>query len=134
MRFLEKLFGAEPRSSLHPELQQPEREAVIDLLLMAIYVDDHLSLSESKELDDSTESLGWDSSTGVSVYISTATDRARTARSSEAATAQFIDYAAERLSSKAARQRALELLNRLFMADGKTDKEKVFFNKVETAF
>ena len=134
MKFLEKLFGDETRSSRHSELQQPEREAIIDLLLMAIYVDDHLSLSETKQLDESTETLGWASSTGLTVYISTATNRVRTARSSEEATAQFVDYVGERLKSDGAKERALELLNRLFMADGKTEKEKVFFDQVEARF
>ncbi|MGB0744789.1 MAG: hypothetical protein ACPGSB_09710 [Opitutales bacterium] len=134
MKFLEKLFGAESKSTLHPELQQSEREAVIDLLLMAIYVDDHLSLSETKEFDDTTDTLGWDSNTGLSVYISSATDRARTARTSEEGTEAFISFVAERLNSKGSKERALTLLNHLFMADGKTDKEKDFFSKVEAAF
>lgn len=134
MKFLEKLFGGETRSALHPELQQPEREAIIDLLLMAIYVDDHLSLSETKEFDDTAESLGWDSNTGLSVYIDSATDRARTARSSEEGTDEMVGFIAERLTSKGSKERALTLLNHLFMADGKTDKEKDFFSKVEAAF
>jgi lysyl-tRNA synthetase class I len=134
MKFLEKLFGAEPKSSLHPELEQAEREAIIDLLLLAIYVDDHLSLSESKVFDDAADSMGWDSTTGPSLYINNATERARTARSSEEGTARLINYVAERLSSVGSKERALELLNRLFMADGKTDTEKAFFKQVEASF
>jgi hypothetical protein len=134
MKFLEKLFGSEPGSRLHNTLQQPEREAIIDLMLLAIYVDNRLSISETSELDASTESLGWDSITGPSIYISNATNRARDARSSEGATAEFIVYAANRLSSAGSKARALELLNRLLMSDGKTDKEKAFFLQVEVAF
>lgn len=134
MKFLEKLFGSEPRSSLHAELLQAEREAILDLLLLAIYVDDHLSLSETREFDDAADSMGWDSSTGPSVYICNATDRARTARTSDELTADFIAYVSERLSSHGSKERALELLNRLFMADGKTEKEKTFFKLVEATF
>ena len=135
MKFLKKLFGnEEPRSSLHPELQQAEREAILDLLLLAIYVDNHLSLSETKEFDDAADSMGWESSAGPTVYICNATDRARTARSGEETTAEFINYVAERLCSTGSQERALELLNRLFMADGKTEKEKTFFKQVEAAF
>ncbi|MBT63052.1 MAG: hypothetical protein CML13_07555 [Puniceicoccaceae bacterium] len=90
MKFLEKLFSQESRSTPESELQQAEREAIIDLLLMAIYVDQHLSLAETKEFDHAADSLGWDSSTGSSVYICNATDRARTARISEELTADFI--------------------------------------------
>ncbi|MFT5837211.1 MAG: hypothetical protein ACI9ZV_000715 [Candidatus Azotimanducaceae bacterium] len=135
MKFLEKLFSSErPRSSLHSELKQAEREAILDLLLLATYVDGHLSLSETKEFDDAADAMGWESSTGPSVYISNATDRARTARSGKETTAEFINYVAARLGSSGSRERALELLNRLFLADGKTEQEKVFFKQVEAAF
>ncbi|MEM1223010.1 MAG: hypothetical protein AAGH40_09625 [Verrucomicrobiota bacterium] len=61
MKFFEKLFGNEEGSKLHSKLEQPEREAIIDLLLLGIYVDDHISLSETAAFDDFTEVLGWDS-------------------------------------------------------------------------
>ena len=134
MKFLEKLFSAEQGSSLHGALQQPEREAIIDLLLLAVYIDNHLSLSETTEFDAATEALGWDSSTGPSIYINSATTRARDVRLSEDAVAEFIHFANKRLASPASKERALVLLNRLLMSDGKTDKEKAFFKQVETTF
>jgi Tellurite resistance protein TerB. len=131
MKFIEKLFGKAPSSSLHPSLTQPEREAIIDLLLLAAYADNHLSFNESREFDEATESLGWESSTGISVYLSNATDRARNARGN---VTPFIEFVAERLNSPAAKDRALELLNRLFIADGKDEKEQAFFKQVEAVF
>ncbi len=134
MKFLEKLFSAEQGSSLHGALQQPEREAIIDLLLLGIYIDNHLSLGETSEFDASTESLGWDSTTGPSIYISNATTRARDVRLSEDAIAEFIRFAASRLTSAGSKERALTLLNRLLMSDGKTEKEADFFKQVEADF
>lgn len=131
MKFIEKLFGAEPTSSLHPSLSQPEREAIIDLLLLAAYADNHLSYNESQEFDEATESIGWDSSTSLSVYLSQATDRARQARGDEK---PFIEFVAQRLNTPASKDRALELLNRLFIADGKEDREQAFMKQVEEAF
>lgn len=131
MKFLEKLFSPEPVSSLHPALEQAEREAIIDLLLLAVYADNHLSLSESGEFDATAESLGWDSITAPSIYINNATNRAREAHSSEAATAELIRFVAKRLTSVGSKARALDLLNRLLMSDGKTDKEMAFFKQVE---
>ena len=133
MKFLEKLFSADEGSSLHPAIEQPEREAIIDLLLLAIYIDGHLSLAESSEFDTAADSLGWDSITGPSVYISTATDRARNARTNEASVSEFIAFVAQRLTSAGSKERALVLLNRLFTADGKTESEKAFFKQVEAA-
>lgn len=131
MKFIEKLFSKAQGSSLHPSLVQSEREAIIDLLLLAAYADNHLSFNESREFDEATESLGWDSSTGVSVYLSNATDRARNALGNEG---PLIEYVAERLNTPASKDRALELLNRLFIADGKDEKEQAFFKRVEVAF
>ncbi|CAA6676740.1 MULTISPECIES: hypothetical protein [unclassified Lentimonas] len=134
MKFLEKLFSAEQGSSLHGQLQQPEREAIVDLLLLGVYIDNHLSLSETSEFDSATEALGWESMTGPSIYINSATNRARDVRLSEDATAEFIRFAAQRLTSAGSKERALVLLNRLLMSDGKTDKEKAFFSQVEGTF
>lgn len=133
MKFLEKLFSSDQGSSLHPAIEQPEREAIIDLLLLAVYIDGHLSLAESSEFDSAADSLGWDSSTGPSIYISNATNRARNARTSEDSVSEFIAFVAQRLTSTGSKERALVLLNRLLTADGKTEKEKVFFKQVESA-
>lgn len=134
MRFLEKLFSADKGSSLHPSITQPEREAIIDLLLLAVYIDGHLSLVESTEFDCAADSLGWESSTGPSIYFNNATDRARNASASEDSVAELIEFSAQRLNSKGSKERALVLLNRLLTADGKTEKEKAFFKQVEAAF
>ncbi|MGJ8653667.1 MAG: hypothetical protein ACSHX8_10375 [Opitutaceae bacterium] len=134
MKFLEKLFSADEGSSLHPSVTQPEREAIIDLLLLGIYIDGHLSLAETSEFDNAADSLGWDSSTGPSIYISNATDRVRNARTSEDAVAELISFVGQRLTSAGSKERALVLLNRLLTADGKTEKEKAFFEQVETSF
>ncbi|MGB0414814.1 MAG: hypothetical protein ACPGJU_10265 [Coraliomargarita sp.] len=133
MKFLEKLFSAEQGSRIHPALEQPEREAIVDLLIIAIYVDNHLSLAESAELEESAGVLGWESVTDLDTYISTATARARDARSAESLRAEYIQHAVERLSSDASKERALELLNKVFLADGKNEVEKAFFKQVETA-
>ncbi len=134
MKFLEKLFHHEHGSSLHAALQQPEREAILDLLLLATYVDDFLSLSETKEFDDAADSLGWESATALDVYISNATSRVRNARASEESVAELIAFVAQRLTSVGSKECALTLLNRLFMADGKTAEESAFFKQVEAAF
>ncbi|MGJ8637966.1 MAG: hypothetical protein ACSHYA_01115 [Opitutaceae bacterium] len=134
MKFLEKLFSADEGSSLHPSVKQPEREAIIDLLLLAIYIDGHLSLSESNEFDGAADSLGWESSTDISVYMNSATDRARNARLNEESVAELITWVGQRLTSAGSKERALELLNRLLMSDGKTEVEKTFFQQVEAVF
>lgn len=134
MKFLKKLFGSTKESSLYPSLDQREREAIVDLLLMAIYIDNFLSLSETEELKSTADLLGWESETDFSVYIDDAITRVRNVRSNEESLAEFIKYVATRLVSPGSRERALELLNRLLRSDGKSEAEKTFFNKVESSF
>jgi hypothetical protein len=134
MKFIKDLFTSSKNSSLHPPLQQGEREAIIDMLLMGIYFDDHLSLSESEEFKSLTDLIGWESDLDISVYVDNTILRVRNVRSSEEALTEFIRYIAERLNSAGSRERALELLNRLLRTDGKTDTENVFFKQVEAAF
>lgn len=132
MKFLEKLFRAEQEAN-QPAVMQSEREAIVDLLIMAIYVDNHLSLAESAELEESAGVLGWESVTDLDTYISTATARARNARSDEGLRGDYIAFAAERLAGAAAKERALELLDKVFLADGKNDVEAAFLEQVEAA-
>lgn len=134
MKILEKLFGEPEPSSPSPALEQLEREAIVDLLLLAVYVDNHLSLSESKVFDESTDSMGWESETSIYVYLDHATHRVRNVRGNDEAIIELIGYVSERLKSAEARKRAMALLNRLFMADSTTAKEKDFISKVEAAF
>lgn len=133
MNFLKRLFQNEPpKQGLHAPLTQTEREAIIDLLLLAIYADNHISHAETVELDNTVDSIGWDSGSDVELYINGATARARSARQNQETKSEFIDYVAERLSTTANKQRALDLLNRLFIADGKSDEEAVLFALIES--
>ena len=135
MKFLKNLFSELSKdSSTKPKLKQPESEAVIDLMLLGIYGDDHFSLSESRELDAISNSLAWKSNQDLSVYIDNAVVRVRNARLSDEATDEFIQYIARRLTSPGAKEYALELLNRLLRSDGKNEVEKVLFKKIEAIF
>ena len=135
MKFLKKLFADTPKnSSTQPPINQTESEAIIDLLVLGIYGDDHLSLNESQELDAAANSLTWQSKQDISVYIDNAIVRVRNARLNEEATGEFIHSIARRLTSPGVKERALELLNRLLRSDGKNEAEKAFFRKIEASF
>ena len=134
MKFFKDIFASLKNPSLHQPLQQDEREAIIDLLLLGIYYDDHLSLGESEEFRSVVNSIGWESELEVSGYINNAILRVRSIRSSDETCSDFIRQIAKRLTSAGSRERALKLLNRLFRTDGKTNIEKAFFQQVEAAF
>lgn len=132
MKFLQNLFTPEPaKKHLYDAFTQGEREAIVDLLLLSIYSDNHISYAESVELEDSIKNMGWESDIPSETYIQTATARARSARISETATNDFLEFIATRLESPPAKTRALELLDRLLASDGTSDSEKAFFKTVE---
>lgn len=105
------------------ELPQSEREAIIDLLHLCLYADAHISLSESGFINDVVNTIGWDQKLSFSSYESRSIAAARSARSDDITKKQFIEYAAERLQSKASKDLALSLCTDLMAADGIKDKE-----------
>lgn len=130
LKIFEKLFAS--ATNANSAFAQTEREATVDLLLLAIYADNHISLDESSALEDSIEGLGWESGTGVAMYVNTATPQVRDAQANETAQNEFLDGVAARLGSTAAREKALSLLNALFEADGTSVEEESFYKLVQT--
>ncbi|MBC2602499.1 hypothetical protein [Puniceicoccus vermicola] len=111
-------------------LNQEEREAILDLLLFAVYADNHLSLAEDRIIKNEVERLQWESGTSIDYYVDEATGSARAALSSETREAQFLESIQTRLKSPEARNRALSLLSKLFYSDGETREERNFAQKI----
>jgi hypothetical protein len=129
MKIFEKLFNKDAKTK--DELTQAEREAIVDLLTLGVYADNHLSLAEDETFEAITNKMNWESDRDISYYIYTATERARQARTDEGAIEEFLKFVAERLDSRTSASHALDLLQRLFSADGSTEKENQFYRKVE---
>ncbi len=49
-------------------LVQNEREAIIDLLLLGIYQDNHLSLAEDQVFHTEVDAFQWESTTAIEIY------------------------------------------------------------------
>lgn len=133
MEILKKLFKTEKDERKPEDLEQKEKEAIIDLLMLAIYADNHLSLAEDKILKEEFEKMRWVSVTGIDIYLAEATARARSALTSEVARKEFLEFIGERLTSRPARGKALDLLSKVFYSDGTTEKEKEFTEAVKAA-
>lgn len=133
MKILEKLF----RSKISYEdtaadgLSQPEREAILDLMLLGIYADNHLSLAEDALIQAQAERLDWESGTSIDVYMALATDRARTASQSDEQEDQFLRFIGQRLNSDTAKNQALGLARDLFLSDGETAAETAFVERLQ---
>lgn len=129
MKIFETLFNR--NAAKKDGLTQAEREATVDLLTLGVYADNHLSVAEDEVFESITTKMNWESERDISYYIYTATERARQARGDTGAVEEFLKYVAERLESTTAKTQALDLLDRLFSADGSNKKETHFYKTVE---
>lgn len=101
------------------ELTQPQREAIIDLLLYAMYEDRRVALQEDEFIDVHAYQLGWQSGTAVETFVKVATARVRSARDTAEGKERFLNQIAARLNTAAARQTALSLCTAMLNADSK---------------
>lgn len=132
MNILKKLFQKKDDRSKSTELKQIEREAIVDLLLLAMYADNHVSYEESKHVNDATEKLGWESSIDILSYMNETTGKARKVRSDSEGKDHYLNDVAKRLSSPQSKELALKLLHDLFHSDGQFDDgEEDLFKVVE---
>jgi len=105
------------------DFDQPQREALIGLLIGATYGDSHLSLDEMDAYQSMVDSLPWDSGTTIELFQDTATAAARTAHESDTAEA-FIAEKAKAFDTPATKATALDLFVHLLDADGTTGDER----------
>jgi uncharacterized tellurite resistance protein B-like protein len=112
---------------MHTSLTQSQREAIIDLLLYAMYEDRRVALQEDEFIDAHAATLGWQSPTAVVTYVKMATARVRSARATAEGKAHFLDQTTHQLDTDAARQTAIDLCHALLTADAnESEAESVF--------
>lgn len=129
VKILERLFDRETKP--RDELSQTEREAIVDLLTLGVYVDGHLSVAEDEAFETLTGKMNWESDQDLSYYVYNATERARHARTDEGAIQEYLGFVGERLTSHTSASHALDLLHSLFSADGSHEKESQFYRTAE---
>ena len=115
-------------------MNQSSREAIIDLLFLSLYLDDHLSLAEDDVLSNALDRLGWDSLQPREAYIWKAFSGARGAYDSLEKVRAFIDERAETIIRDGGQAEALTWLTRVLGADGISPTERHFLNRLEERF
>jgi hypothetical protein len=126
MKILANLFKAKEVNQSSDDLRQEEREGIVDLLLFAIYMDNHLSFAEDQVLKNKIDRMDWESATGVDLYVDMATNKVRRALGDSSLEEAFILSLKERITSEAAKQKALQALDALFYSDGVDPRETQF--------
>ncbi len=116
-------------------MDQKQREAMIDLLLLCIYSDNELTLNEERIFDREIERFNWKSESSIDEYVANAKPKVLAILESQESRLQHLQKINRDLKNGEARYRALKLCNHLFYSDFDLgDEEKIFMKEIETTF
>ena len=115
-------------------LTQAQREAIVDLLNYCMFADNLVALSESRFVAAKVAELNWDPKISFDYYQGKSIGAARAALDEPDSKKGFFSSINQRLATAELRQRAVDLSQRLFMADGaKSDKESAVQQEIRQA-
>jgi hypothetical protein len=119
-----------------PNLAQPQREAIVDLLLLGIYADRHIAASEQDFLAMAIDRMGWDELQSPEIYLQRAMPIAREILTGSADRVQaFLQAVGDRLSEVETMKYAIEQFSALIALDGITSEaEAALFDQVMEGF
>jgi len=113
-------------------MTQPQREALLELLVLSIFVDSHLSLAEEETLQARIAGLGWESEKPRDIHFLTAMHRARAASESPEKTEAFLAAKTSAFTTNACRVAALESIRSVLASDGHSESESAFLALLRT--
>ncbi len=112
-------------------MTQDCRQALIELLFLSLYLDDHLSLAEDDVLSEALDSLGWESPNPREKFIFSAFSAAREAAACAIKTENYLAARVEVIKRGGEEGPALTWLSRVLGADGLTSSEQRFLGQLE---
>jgi hypothetical protein len=108
-------------------MTQEQREAVADLLLLGMFADAPLRVSEDQKLLSVIEEIGWESYQTPDLYLQSAIAKAREASDTEIGTKHRLEKIGHELDDAPLRQRALDYLIQFLGVDGAVDIDESKF-------
>lgn len=105
-------------------------QALIELLMITIYLDEHVSVPENNVLERALASLGWTMQHGGPVDVGAAYRVARAAAASAEETERFVKDRTAVIKEAGQSSVAHEWLGRLLGSDGVTKVENEFINRL----
>ncbi|MCU0794320.1 MAG: hypothetical protein MUF31_00085 [Akkermansiaceae bacterium] len=112
-------------------MKQESRVALIELLFLALYLDNHLSLAEDGVLSEAMDSIGWESGQPREICFLTAFSKVRALDGDAVALNDFLEQRAEIIAESGHQSMALTWLTKVLGADGITPGEERFLKKLE---
>jgi hypothetical protein len=114
-----------------PSMKQEAREALIELLFLSLYLDNHLSLAEDDVLGRSLDSIGWEGTMPRETFIMRAFSTARGAVADGVAREGFVEHRATLIRDAGESATAYTWLRNILAADGISYNEQHFLKKLE---
>ena len=114
-------------------MTQPQREAAIDLIVLSVFADSHLSLKEDAALQTALDKIGWEAVKPREIYFLNSMNRARKASESPDSLAAYIADRAKIVSGVWSKTETVCLLASVLASDGVTADESAFLAQVKAA-
>jgi hypothetical protein len=118
-----------------PSLDQGQREAIVDLLLLGIYADCHIAVSEQEFLVEAIATLGWDEFYSPDIYFQRVVPTVREVLGNVDRTRGFLQDISVRLDQVDVMKFAIEQFSALIALGGVTEEsEALLFDQVMEIF
>ena len=112
-------------------MEDPKHQDIVELLILALYQDEHLSVEEDSMLQKALVALGWDESMKTGPAIGNAFAAVREARASDEAKEAFLVERASRIKGAGQSPLALEWLGKVLASDGLDQGEAWHLERVQ---
>ena len=107
-------------------MNQAQTEALIRLMLAARYADKKISLAETDAFLKQAEKLPWNSGTGLSLFLQTATAEVRKALAADGSRQEFLRAQCSQFPDPESGLAAVRQIEALLAADGIDERENEF--------
>ena len=108
-------------------MNQKQREALVDLLLLGMFADGSLKVSDDQKLLSVIEEIGWESYQTPDLYFQSAIAKARDAADTEVGSLARLKKINDGLASDEIRQQAIDRLVQFLSLDGQPGMEESKF-------
>ena len=117
------------------DVTQNEREAIIELMMMIMYSDKTLKLTEDEAIKEYTNNIKWESPLSLEFYFGKVTPKIRRALEDKEDMNSFLEDINFRIDSELVKAQVLLVCNDLAMADSEfSSEEKELVDNIAKVF
>jgi hypothetical protein len=113
------------------EMNQSQKEALVDLCLLGMYSDNLISLAEQDFLQDESIRLKWESAISFDTHLQQVTSKVRSVSNDPLKKKELIQDIGHRLGSAKFKQKAIEELEHILATDEVVKLEQSFLDEVK---